>query len=386
MKLFVSGRKSAMQLLRSGNQTSDSWIWMHVASLGEYEQGLPILKQLRTSYPNHKLVLTFFSPSGYEVKKNNDIADQVLYLPMDTLGNVRKFLDYFNPELAIFIKYEIWPNYLRQLKKRNIPALLVSAIFSKDQVFFKPWGGFMRGSLKSFSHFFVQDDKSVELLQSIGHKNVSLSGDTRFDRVSEILHGNNQLDFMDAFKQDAFCLVAGSTWPEDEDILVDYINTATENIKFILAPHAIKPAKIEKLKSSIGKQAICYSEIENKKLSEYQVMIIDTIGLLIKIYSYADVSYVGGAFATGLHNTLEPAIFGVPVIIGPDYFGFKEAEELVAKKGILVVKDKAGFKSVFDRLVSDAGFLDRTGKINSDYIRENIGATAQVMDFINQVL
>ena len=226
---------------------------MHVASLGEFEQGLPILERIRENYPSYKIVLTFFSPSGYEVKKDTQAADLVLYLPMDTRSNTKRFLDTLRPELAIFIKYEIWPNYLYELKQRDIPTLLVSAIFSRRQVFFKWYGGFMRRSLNTFAHFFVQNDTSRELLKSIGYNNVSVSGDTRFDRVSKIMIQDNKLDFMDRFKNDSFCFVAGSTWPEDEEILIDYINTSETSIKFVIAPHNIKQAHIDGLKNSLNK-------------------------------------------------------------------------------------------------------------------------------------
>ncbi|TMU55756.1 3-deoxy-D-manno-octulosonic acid transferase [Flagellimonas algicola] len=387
MKLFVRGRKKTKSILESQVKTNDKWIWMHVASLGEYEQGVPILKQIRLAYPSHKLVLTFFSPSGYEVKKDSHLADLILYLPMDTLSNAKQFLDSLNPELAIFIKYEIWPNYLRNLKQRNIPTLLVSAIFSKRQIFFKPWGSFMRKSLNAFTHFFVQDENSKLLLESLGHQNVMVSGDTRFDRVSEILAQYNQLDFMDGFKQDHLCLVAGSTWPEDEQLLSAFINASSQQVKFVLAPHTIKPAHIEKIRESLSKAVICYSEIKaGDNLSIYDVLIVDTIGLLTKIYSYADVAYVGGAFATGLHNTLEPAVFGIPVIIGPDYHGFKEAEDLVDKKGIRAVQNGLEFNSLLDQLVLDESYRKQTGEINSLYIKQNVGATSKVMGLIETIL
>ncbi|MCL6267236.1 3-deoxy-D-manno-octulosonic acid transferase [Flagellimonas myxillae] len=386
MALFVKGRKRTKEFLKSANVGEAPWVWMHVASLGEFEQGLPILERIRSEYPSHKVVLTFFSPSGYEVKKDTKVADQVLYLPMDTRGNAKLFLNTFNPVLAIFVKYEIWPNYLMQLKQRKIPTLLVSAIFSKRQVYFKPWGGFMRKNLRAFSHFFVQEEQSKLLLESVGHENVTVGGDTRFDRVSEILKRNNQLDFMERFKNGNFCFVAGSTWPEDEAILVDYINKAPKDLKFVLAPHTIKPVKIEKIKSSISKSTLRYSEMGNQDISNYQVLIVDTIGLLTKIYSYADVAYVGGAFATGLHNTLEPAVFGIPVIIGPEFEGFKEAENLVHLNGIQVVHNSEDFNALMHRFVSENTFRKAIGKINSDYIQQNVGATESVLDYVRTIL
>ena len=386
MRLFVSGRKNTFDQLRSSITPNSKCIWMHVASLGEFEQGLPILEQLRQQYPNHKLVLSFFSPSGYEVKKNTSAADVVVYLPMDTRSNASQFVDLMNPAMAIFIKYEIWPNYLHQLRQRKIPTLLVSAIFSKRQVFFKPYGGFMRNSLHSFSHFFVQDDTSKTLLQSIGFANSTVSGDTRFDRVYEILNRDSHLDFMEQFKGNQPCLVAGSTWPEDEKILVDYINSSDKGVKFVLAPHKIKPDHIEQLLESISKKTICYSNIDNQNLMDFDVLIVDTIGLLTKIYSYAQIAYVGGGFATGLHNTLEPAVYGIPVVIGPNYEGFKEAEDLVDLKGVLPVSSSSELKTTLDRFLENPDVLENTGKINSTYITQNVGATPLIMEHIDQIL
>lgn len=386
MKLFVSGRTGVFEQLNTKISKEDRYIWMHVASLGEYEQGLPILEKIKSNYPSHKIVLTFFSPSGYEVKKNTPIADIVVYLPMDTTFNAKKFLDHLKPELAIFIKYEIWPNYLYELRQRNIPTVLVSAIFSSRQVFFKPFGGFMRNSLRTFSHFFVQDKNSKDLLSSINFENVTISGDTRFDRVSEILQRDNHLGFMSEFKKDNRCLVAGSTWPQDEEILVNWINTSSEELKYVIAPHTIKEIHVERLKNSISKKSICFSKIKGEDLSNYDVIIVDTIGLLTKIYSYADIAYVGGAFETGLHNTLEPAVYGIPVVIGPKYNGFKEAEDLVEEKGVQVITNNKEFNELIKRFINDSDFRESTGEINSKYISKNIGATEQVMTYIESVL
>ncbi len=386
INLFVRGRKHSEALLKANPLANQQVIWMHVASLGEYEQGLPILEKIRLTYPAHKIVLTFFSPSGYEVKKDKAEADLVLYLPMDTISNAKKFINTLKPELAIFIKYEIWPNYLYELKQKNIPTLLASAIFSKRQVFFKWYGGFMRKSLKVFEHFFVQDQNSKRLLDSIGFTNTMVSGDTRFDRVSKIMEHNNQLDFMDSFKGNSFCFVIGSSWPEDEKILIDYCNTSEASIKYVIAPHNIKQSHIEELKSSITKKSICYSDIEGAKLPDFEVLIVDTIGLLTKIYSYADVAHVGGGFATGLHNTLEPATFGIPVIIGPKYDGFKEAEDLVEQNGIHVVHNKLEFKNLMNGFVSDDNFRKTTGTINSAYVNENKGATSLIFEHIKTFL
>ena len=344
------------------------------------------MERLKDLYPKHKIVLTFFSPSGYEVKKNTTAADVVCYLPMDTQKNVTSFLKVVHPELAIFIKYEIWPNYLKALKERNVPALLISALFKEHQVFFKSYGSFMRTALAKFTHFFVQNEKSEKLLNSIGFKNVTVAGDTRFDRVAEILERDNSLDFMHRFKKDAFCFVAGSTWPEDEKIIVDYINQNTHPIRFVLAPHTVKTKHIQSIKASIERSVICYSELQGASLEEYDVLIVDTIGLLTKIYSYADVAYVGGGFATGLHNTLEPAVFGIPVIIGPKYEGFAEAVELVELKGVLVTQNVSEFNSILDRCFEDETFRNSTGTINHNYIQHQKGATPKIIEAIQSIL
>ncbi|WP_285652018.1 3-deoxy-D-manno-octulosonic acid transferase [Allomuricauda sp. NBRC 101325] len=386
IKLFVSGRRNTFTLLESKLSGNPKTIWMHVASLGEFEQGLPILERLRIEYPNHKLVLTFFSPSGYEIKKNTAAADVVVYLPMDTLSNAKRFLKLVNPDLAIFVKYEIWPNFLQQLKERNIPTLLISAIFSDRQVYFKGYGGFMRKSLSTFSHFFVQDETSKGLLANIGFENTTVGGDTRLDRVSEILNRDNQLEFMDSFKGNQACFVAGSTWPEDEEILIELINSSKTDMKFVIAPHEIKSAHIEKITSALQKKTVLYSEIINKDLSEFDVLIVDTIGLLTKIYSYANIAHVGGGFATGLHNTMEPAVFGIPIIIGPQYSKFKEAEDLVNQGGILPISNYNEFSNLVEKFNQDPEYKHKVGAINSAYINSNKGASNLIMKHISEIL
>lgn len=385
LNLFVKGRKKSFDILRQHISKDDFAVWVHVASLGEFEQGLPIIEEVKTNYPHSKIMITFFSPSGYEVKKHSTAADVICYLPFDTKTKAQKFLELADPKLAIFVKYEIWPNYIKLLHEKQIPTLIVSAIFRERQIYFKPYGGFMRNALRKIDHFFVQDERSQELLASIGIKNSTLSGDTRLDRVSKILDRDNSLDFMAEFKGSRHCFIAGSTWPEDEEIIVDYINNNPKNLKFVLAPHTIKSDKVLGLAGSITKKTLLYSKMEDKDLNDYEVLIVDHIGLLTKIYSYADIAYVGGGFSTGLHNTLEPAVFGIPVIIGPNYSGFNEAEELVAKRGILSIKDAWSFGEVMKKLVQNDEFRKRTGTINSTYISKNKGATNTVIDYIQQL-
>tara|TARA_R110002074_G_scaffold122612_9_gene257386 strand:+ start:5128 stop:6369 length:1242 start_codon:yes stop_codon:yes gene_type:complete len=383
LSLFVNGRKETISILKKHISAEDKVIWIHAASLGEYEQGLPILEELKRTYPTHKIVLTFFSPSGYEVKKNSKVADVICYLPLDTKKNVDLFIGITHPSVVIFIKYEIWPNYLLALKEKNIPTFLVSALFKKNQIYFKWYGAFMRKALTNFSHFFVQNETSYDLLNSKGFNNVTIAGDTRFDRVNEILDRDNSLDFMNRFKQNKFCFVAGSTWPEDEKLIIDYINQNTHPIQFVIAPHTIKAKHIETIKQAITKPVLCYSEVENSEVEKFDVIIIDTIGILTKIYSYADVAYVGGGFATGLHNTLEPAIFSIPVIIGPKYLGFAEAEELVKRQGVLSINSPSEFRKKMNLCFESIDYKQKTGQINYTYIASRKGATSRILNVIN---
>jgi len=382
IKLFVDGRKTVFEILENSISNTDKTIWIHCASLGEFEQGLPIIKELKKQYTTHKILVSFFSPSGYEVKKNSPLADVIIYLPLDTKANAKQFLNIVHPDIAIFVKYEFWPNYLSELKKRKIKTILVSGIFRENQIFFKPFGKAMRKSLLTFDHFFVQNKNSKELLNSIKITNVTVSGDTRFDRVREILTRDNQLNFIEQFKQNKIAIVYGSSWNDDEIIYLDNLNNS-KNTKHIIAPHDIKPHKISKLKSLITKSVILYSEIEGENLADYDVLIIDTIGLLTKIYSYADIAYVGGGFKTGLHNTLEPAVFGIPVVIGPQYQKFQEAIDLVSQKGVLSISNKESYHNTIHKLITSPSYRLATGKINSNYIKTNSGATTNVLKHLN---
>ena len=383
IKLFVDGRKETFQKLSNTISNTDKVVWIHCASLGEFEQGRPIIEKIRKTYTNHKIVLTFFSPSGYEVRKNYSEVDVVCYLPLDTKLNARKFIDLVRPEIAIFVKYEFWPNILNELKSRKVTTIFVSGIFRIDQVFFKPIGSWMRKSLQTFSHFFVQDENSEKLLNSIGIHNVRVSGDTRFDRVHEIPLQDNTLNFIQEFKQDQLTFVAGSTWEEDEELIVDYINNkASASEKFIIAPHNINSKEIKELQKAINKKTVLFSEKENQNLKDAHVFIIDTIGILTKIYSYADIAYVGGGFETGLHNILEPATFGVPIIIGPKYDKFREAVGLVNEGGCFVVYNKEEFNDQLKELFTDADDRTKKGKITKKFISQNIGATKIVLDYI----
>ena len=391
MKLFVNGRKEVFPILQSKINANDKTIWFHAASLGEYEQGLPVIEKIKEKFPNHKIVVTFFSPSGYEVRKNNTVADATVYLPLDTKSNAQKFIKTINPELVFFIKYEYWPNYLNELKKLQIKTYLISGIFRENQAFFKWYGGFYRNALKTFDYFFVQNDSSKKLIQSIGFNNVKVSGDTRFDRVVSILERDNSLDFIENFKDNKTTIVIGSSWPKDENLLVDYINKSSDEIKFIIAPHNIKAEQISNLKSQITKSTVLFSEkeeilkrVQNDKLEDFQVFIIDTIGILTKIYSYADIAYVGGGFGNpGVHNILEPATFGVPIVIGPNYSHFAEATALVHQKGCVSISNQNELNKAFDNLIFNEDIRHEKGHICSTFVQMNKGATDIILKHIN---
>lgn len=384
MKLFVKGRTSVFSTLSEKIQPSDKTIWFHAASLGEYEQGLPVIEQIKTSYPNHKIVLTFFSPSGYEVRKNNTVADVTVYLPLDTAFNAEKFVQVTHPELAFFIKYEYWPNYLKVLKQAGIKTYLISGIFREEQAFFKWYGSFYRKALETFDYFFVQNESSKKLLQRLGYQNVKISGDTRFDRVVSILDRDNRLDFIEAFKNDTTTIVIGSSWPKDESLLVTYINQCSNEVKFIIAPHNIKAEQITDLKAQFTKPTVLFSEKEDKSLSDYTVFIIDTIGILTKIYSYADIAYVGGGFGQpGVHNILEPATFGVPVVIGPNYSHFAEATALVNMEGCIAIATQEQLNDAFDNLIMNADIRHEKGHIAQTFVQMNKGATAVILNHLN---
>lgn len=383
MKLFVNGRKNVFSILEQKIATQDRTIWFHAASLGEYEQGLPVIEKIKDKYPNHKIVITFFSPSGYEVRKNNSIADVTVYLPLDTPKNAKKFLKLTHPDLVFFIKYEFWINYLDQLHKKNTPTYLISGIFREKQLFFKWYGGFYRKALDTFTHFFVQNEISKKLITQLGKTNVTISGDTRFDRVVAILEKDNSLDFISQFKNNKTTIVIGSSWPKDESLLIEYINSCTDDVKFIIAPHNIKTEQIQLLQKNITKKSILFSEKENLDLSQFEVFIIDTIGILTKIYSYADIAYVGGGFGNpGVHNLLEPATFGIPIIIGPNYSHFDEATKLVQLKGCFSIKTYQELNSTFSKIIENKALRLKTGEICKSFVQKNKGATETILNEI----
>jgi 3-deoxy-D-manno-octulosonic-acid transferase len=382
--LFVDGRKESFTKLKQHIKKSDKVIWMHCASLGEFEQGRPILEKLKEKYPSKKIVLTFFSPSGYEIRKKYNEADVVCYLPLDSKKKANKFLDIIHPETAIFVKYEFWPNLLIALKTRKIDTILISGIFRENQVFFKWYGSFMRKALDAFSYFFVQDKLSETLLKSLDIEHVTACGDTRFDRVYEITKQDNQLDFISKFKNNTYTLVAGSTWKEDEELLVNYINNeASDKEKFIIAPHNINTKDIKELKDSILKKVVLFSEKNGENLENYQVFIVDTIGILAKVYSYADVAYVGGGFTkSGVHNVLEPATFGLPIVIGPNFNKFLEVKELIAEDACFSVNNSQKLSVLLSGFFIDKVKRLEAGSRALNYVIKKTGASTKILNYL----
>ncbi len=385
LKKFSEGRKSVFNDLETANLFQQKIVWFHAASLGEYEQGLPIMQEVLKEYPDHQLLVTFFSPSGYEVKKHNSIADYVFYLPLDTLKNAKKFIQLVQPELAVFIKYEIWPNFLSELNQHQIPTLLISGVFRKNQIYFKSYGTFLLKAVKNFNYLFVQNEESLQTLKNNKITEAMVSGDTRFDRVFLQTKMDNSLSFVQNLKNNLPCIVFGSTWPEGEQFISTYINETSHQVKYIIAPHQIHSEKINQLQKKIQRKVILYSELKDKNtnLTEYDVLILDTIGLLTKVYSEADIAYIGGALGnTGLHNILEPAVFGVPLVIGNHFAKFPEAEILRQLGGLTAISKYSEFKNELDTLIQNEEYRTKKGQVCKNFILKNIGATEKVMKYI----
>jgi len=382
-KLMISGRKNIFAKLKSTINTNQSPIvWFHCASLGEFEQGRPMMEKLKIQQPDTKILLTFFSPSGYEVRKNYSGADYIFYLPMDTPSNVKKFIEIVKPQKVFFVKYEFWFNYLSELKNRNIPTYLVSGIFREDHHFFKSTGGWFRKQLSSFTHFFLQDIKSVELLNSIGYKNVTLCGDTRFDRVFEVAKNAIQLDLVKLFVGDSKTIILGSSWLEDEKIVqslkLESLPAGQAGLKLIIAPHEIDEKHIVSIESQFPGKNLRYSNANENNVKEAHVLIIDNIGMLSSLYQYGTIAFVGGGFGKGIHNILEAAAFGLPVIFGPNYHKFAEAKELIKLGGAFSIKDVSEFEKTI-LLLSDEQVLKTASQISRMYVHGKVGATDKIL-------
>lgn len=379
---MMKGHWVVYELLRQQMEKDVQYIWFHAASLGEFEQGRPLIEKIRMKYPEYKILLTFFSPSGYEVRKNYRGADVVCYLPFDKPRNVKKFLDIVNPSMAFFIKYEFWKNYLDELNKRRIPVYSVSSIFRKDQVFFKWYGGTYRHVLTDFDHLFVQNETSKRFLSRIGITKVTVVGDTRFDRVLQIREEAKELPLISKFKGESFTLVAGSSWGPDEDLFLEYFNNHPE-MKLIIAPHVIDENHLVEIISKLKRPYVRYTRADERNVGKADCLIIDCFGLLSSIYRYGEIAYIGGGFGVGIHNTLEAAVYGIPVVIGPKYQKFMEAVQLVDAKGAFSIKDYDELKALFDRLLGDEMFLRESGTNAGYYVTSNAGATDKILSMIN---
>ena len=386
VSVFNKGRKHVFEQLAAKLGSPDRVIWFHAASLGEFEQARPLINACRNEFKNHKILLTFFSASGYEIQKNYANVDFVSYLPIDTSTNVKKFLNIIEPELAVFIKYEFWPNYFTEMIKRKIPLISVSSVFRPNQLFFKWYGKEYRKLLLGINHFFVQNENSKNLLESIGVKNITVSGDTRLDRVYELLNQDNQLKKIAHFVGNQLCFVAGSTWEEDYNLMNDYL-TSTKEIKIIIAPHEVNERSIKALEKKIKVSFTKWSTYDLKSKVESNILIIDTIGQLTKIYSYASFAYVGGGMGnSGLHNTLEPAVYGIPIIIGKNYKQFQEVVDLIKNKGVISVEKESDFNIISNYFINNKEIRDKLGDANSNYVVSNKGATPTIIKFIKPLL
>jgi 3-deoxy-D-manno-octulosonic-acid transferase len=379
-KRWIEGRKQQATLL-SPFKAKDKIIWFHAASVGEFEQGLPVMKAVKTEYPKHKILLTFFSPSGFEAKKNTPFADLVLYMPMDSKKNAETFIHKFNPTLAVFVKYEFWFHYLHELKRRNVPVLLISAVFRKDQPFFKWYGGLFKKMLHFYKEIFVQDKNSADLLNQLQIKNVHISGDTRFDRVAEIAASFQPIAALENIVQNKKVIVVGSSWLEDDELLGDYAKMQS-NILFVVAPHETDEKRLNECKT-LYPSAILFSELH--QYANEQTIIINNVGMLSRLYHYGDITYVGGGFTKdGIHNTLEAAVHYKPVVFGPEYSKYNEAKQLIAVNGAASIKNKDELQVILDSLFANEEKKLEMGKNAGDYVRENTGASKKIIDYIQE--
>ena len=375
---MVKGYREVFDLLQRKIDRNAQYIWFHAASLGEFEQGRPLIERIRKEYPQYKILQTFFSPSGYEVRKNYDGADIVCYLPIDTPSNVKKFVDLVNPCMVFFVKYEFWQNYLNTLNKKGVPVYSVSSIFRPNQIFFRWYGKGYQQVLKTFAHLFVQNEESKQLLAGIGVNNTTVVGDTRFDRVLDICAAAKQLPLVQKFKGDALTFVAGSSWGPDEDIFIKYFNAHPE-MKLIIAPHVVNDSHLKEIESKLQRSCVRYTKATEEDVQQADCLIIDCYGLLSSIYRYGEISYIGGGFGVGIHNVLEAAVYGIPVIFGPNNKKFREAQHLLANKGGFEINDYEDFEQLMNRFLGDEAYLKQSGKAAGDYVKGNAGAMEKIM-------
>lgn len=378
---MVAGQKKTFSVLEQHIDPKAKYIWFHAASLGEFEQGRPLIEEIRRRFPEYKILQTFFSPSGYEVRKDYKGADVVCYLPLDTPGNARRFVEKAHPCMAFFIKYEFWKNYLTELHERQIPVYSVSSIFRPEQIFFKWYGGGYREVLKCFTHLFVQNQESVDLLKTIGVTEASITGDTRFDRVLDICSQAKVLSLVERFKGDRLTMVAGSSWAPDEDIFIPYFNAHPE-MKLVIAPHVIDESHLKEITGKVKGKVVRYSQATEENVAEADCLIIDCFGLLSSIYRYGEIAYIGGGFGVSIHNTLEAAVYGIPVIFGPNNKKFMEAQGLKQCKGGFEIQGASDFNELMDRFREDRQFLQLSGENAGNYVKKNAGALEKILGTI----
>ncbi|MDD3356114.1 MAG: glycosyltransferase N-terminal domain-containing protein [Dysgonamonadaceae bacterium] len=380
-KLMIEGHNETFQILREQIDPKSKYVWFHVASLGEYEQAQPMMEIIKKENPSYKILLSFFSPSGYEVQKNNDTADVVCYLPFDTKKNAQLFLDLVNPAIAIFVKYEFWYHFIHQLYLREIPVYLISAVFRPNQLFFKPWGDVYTKILRYYTQIFVQNEESKNLIQGQGLNNVIVMGDTRIDRVIKIKEKALPLPVVKKFakpKNSETTLVAGSSWPEDENILISYFNTHAY-LRLIIAPHLIDETHLKQIESKLKRPFVRYSQATEDNILNYDCLIVDNFGLLSSIYQYGEIAYIGGGFGAGIHNLPEAAVHGIPVIFGPHYHKFLEAQELLKNGGGYSINNEVDFNKILKKLVTSPQDRKTAGQKASEYIYANAGATQKIV-------
>jgi 3-deoxy-D-manno-octulosonic-acid transferase len=377
---FVRGRRRWRKELAAKIETNARYLWVHCASLGEFEQGRPLIEEIKKQFPRYRILLTFYSPSGYEVRKNYEQADVVMYLPMDTRRNAHRFIRMVQPEKAFFIKYEFWPFYIDELYRKGIPLYFVSAIFRENQPFFKAnaWGRWYRQMLLKTTHFFVQNEESARLLQSLGLHNFSVSGDTRFDRVAAVASSARDIPVVEKFRDGLPVLVAGSTWKPDEELLASVVNKH-DGFKVIVAPHEVTEANMNRLQHVLKSPCVRLSKIKESEAGNFRVLIIDSVGLLSSLYRYGDLAYIGGGFGVGIHNILEAATFGLPVIFGPNYKKFKEAVELEKRGGAFPVQDFRQLEKTVNELLADSNKLSVASAVCLNYVEKNTGATPLII-------
>ena len=381
-KLWIEGRKNLFERMADAIDPKARIVWIHVASLGEFEQGRPIIERLRKEYPEYKILLTFFSPSGYEIRKNYSGVDYIFYLPIDTPSNARRFLDIAHPEIAIFVKYEFWINLLTELRHRSVRTYIVSAIFRRNSIFFRPYGSIWRQALESFDTIFVQNEESKSLLAELGFDNVVVAGDTRFDRVAEIASAAKRIEIVERFRGDERLFVAGSTWGPDEELLIRLMND-NPDVKFVIAPHEMDEGRIARLLGETRGGGIRYTRCTPQSdFKGTQLLVLDTVGILSSVYGYASWSYIGGGFGVGIHNTLEAATFGLPLAFGPNYQKFKEARDLVTLGAAQPVTTYEELRDWFTPLRTDEELLRKTSRIAKDYTTRHQGATGIILHTI----